>query len=94
MSNRKVRWRTQDENMHRITAKTNNGPNFQFAKFTIIDLILTDRRNLSGTRPNRPVTKLPASKRFSFLVARNAIAKATEYVTFGFSFRILIFLPL
>ena len=28
-----------------------------------------------------------------FSAARNAIAKATEYVTFGFSFRILVFFP-
>ena len=30
---------------------------------------------------------------FLFSAARNAITKATEYVTFGFSFCILVFLP-
>ena len=32
--------------------------------------------------------------RFSSLATRNAISKATEYVTFGFYFHILVFSPL
>ena len=32
-----------------------------------------------------------SSRRFSLSAARNAIIKTTEYVTFGFSFRILVF---
>ena len=36
---------------------------------------------------NRPVANLPAA------AARNAITKATKYVIFGFSFRILVFFP-
>ena len=40
---------------------------------------------------NRPVANLPV---FVFVLSRkNAITKATEYATFGFSFRILIFFP-
>ena len=39
--------------------KNNNGRNFQFAKFSFIDFVLTDRRNLPGKRPHRPVANLP-----------------------------------
>ena len=45
-----MRWRTRDENMRWITTKRNNGPNFQYAKFTVNELVHTDRRNLSGIR--------------------------------------------
>ena len=47
-------WRTQDE----ITTKANNGPNFQYIKFLAIELVLTDRRNISGTCQNRPRVNL------------------------------------
>ena len=43
---RKVRWRTQDENMRWITTKTNNGPNFQYTKFSGIELKLGPVANL------------------------------------------------
>ena len=33
--------------------------NFQFTKFSFIDFVLTDSRNLSGKRPIRPVANLP-----------------------------------
>ena len=39
--------------------KSNNGRNFQFTKFSFIEFVLTDRRSLSGKRPNRPVANLP-----------------------------------
>ena len=39
--------------------KNNNGRNFQFAKFSFIDFVLTDRSNLPGKRLNRPVANLP-----------------------------------
>ena len=92
-TNRRVRWRTQDENMRWITTKTNNGPNFQYTKFSVIELVLTDRRNHSGTRPKSACGK-SSSGRFSFSAARNAITKTTKYVTFGFSFRFFFgFLP-
>ena len=45
---------------------------------------VTDRRNLSGTRPKLAFGK-SSSCRFSFSAARNAITKDTEYVTFSFS---------
>ena len=64
--------------------------NFQFIKFSFIDFVLTDRRSLSGKRPKSACGK-SSSCRFSLLAARNAITKATEYVTLGFSFRILVF---
>ena len=88
-----ARWRTQDENMRWITSKTNNGPNFQYAKLSVIELDLTVRRNLSGTRPKSACGK-SSSCRFSFSAARNAITKATEYVAFGFFFSHFGFLPL
>ena len=72
----------QDEKMRRNTTQTQkNGRNFQYTKFSVIDLVLIDRRTLSGTQWQI------SSCRFSFSVARNAITKATEYITFGFSFR-------
>ena len=33
--------------------------NFQFTKFSFIDFVLTDSRNLSGKRPIRPLANLP-----------------------------------
>ena len=44
-------WRTHDENMCWITTKPNYEPSFQYTKFLVIELVLTDKRNLSGTRP-------------------------------------------
>ena len=38
--------------------KNNNGRNFQFAKFSFIDFVLTDRRNLPGKRPNRQIFQM------------------------------------
>ena len=72
--------------------KINNGRNFQFTKFSFIDFVLTDGRSLSGKRPKSASGK-SSSCRFSFSAERNANTKATEYVTFGFSFSILVFLP-
>ena len=65
------------------TTKTNDGRNFQCTKFSVIDLVLTDRRNLWGTRPKSACDK-SSSCRFLFSAAWNAINKATEYVTIGF----------
>ena len=59
-------------------------------KILSYELVLTDRRNLSGTRP-KSACGISSGCRFSFLAARNPITKATQYVTFGFSFRILVF---
>ena len=65
--------------------KNNNGPNFQFTKFSFIDFVLTDRLSLSGKRAKSASGK-SSSCRFSFSAARNANTKATEYVILGFSF--------
>ena len=69
--------------------KNNNGRNFQFTKLSFIDFVHTDRRSLSGKRPKSASDK-SSSCRFSFLAERNANTKAAEYVTFGFSFSILV----
>ena len=55
-------------------------------------LVLTDRRSLLSTRPKSSCGK-SSSCWLSFLAARNAITKDTEYVTFGFSFHILSSFP-
>ena len=68
----------------------NNARNFQCTKFPFIDSVLTDRRSLSDKRPKSASGKY-FSCRFSFSAERNPNTKATEYVTFGFSFG---FLPL
>ena len=65
---------------------------FQFTKFSFIDFVLTDRRSLSGKRPKSATGKSSRS-RFSFSTERNANTKATEYVTLGFSFSILVLFP-
>ena len=84
---------SQDENICWITTKTNNGPNFQFIKLSVIKLVLTDGRNLSGSRPKSAYGK-SFSARFPFSAARNFIINDTEYVGFGFFFfRILVFFP-
>ena len=66
------------------TTKTNRRRNSQHTKFSVIDLLRIERGNLSDTRPKSPCGK-SSSCRFR---RENAITKATEYVTFGFSFRI------
>ena len=41
----------QDEKMRRNTTQTQkNGRNFQYTKFSVIDLVLIDRRTLSVTQ--------------------------------------------
>ena len=77
--------RSQDENICWITTKTNNGPNFQYRKLSVIKLVLTDGRNLSGSRPKSACGK-SFSARFPFSAARNFIINDTEYVGFGFFF--------
>ena len=72
--------------------KNNNGRNFQFTKFSFIDFVFTERGSLSGKRPKSAGGKSSIC-RFSFSAARNANTKATEYVTFGFPFCILVFSP-
>ena len=80
--------------MKKLNHYKNNWHNFQYTKFSVIELALCDRRNLSGKRPKSACGK-SSSCQFSFSATRNAITKATEYVTFGFSFRILVlFSPL
>ena len=66
--------------------------NFQYKKFSFIELVLTYGRNLSGTPPKSACGK-SSSCWFSFSAARNAITKAAEYVTFGFNFPMLVFFP-
>ena len=70
-----------------------NGRSFQYKKFSVIDFVLIDRRNLLGTQPKSACSK-SSSTRFSFSAARNAVTKTTKYVTFGFYVRILVFFPL
>ena len=83
--------RTQDEKMRRIITKTNNGRSFQLANLSF-DLVLTDSRNLPGTRPKSACGK-SSDSRFSISAKINAITTATEYVTFGFPFLIFVFFP-
>ena len=47
-----------------------------------MDVVLTDRRSLSGKRPKWASGK-SSSCRFPFSAERNTNTKATEYVTFG-----------
>ena len=73
--------------------KTNGGRNFQHTKFSVIDLVLTNRRQLSGTSLKSACGK-SSFRRVSFTAGGNAITKATEFVTFSFFFAYFGFLPL
>ena len=73
------------KHVFQITTKTNNEPNFQYTKLSVIELVLTDKRNLSGARPRSACGK-SFSCRFSLSAARNVITKATEYAFSDFSF--------
>ena len=66
------------------------GKIFNIQNSQFFDSVLTDRRNLSGTQEKVARGK-SSSCRFS--AATNAFTKAKEYVTFGFSFRVLVFFP-
>ena len=65
--------------------KTNTGYDSKFTKFSVDDFFLIDRRNLVRYASKN-------AKKISLSAARNATGiKATEDVTSGFSFRILVF---
>ena len=90
-------------NMRWITTKTNKGPSFH-TKIVFIYKILSHwigpyrqkninkNKNLSGTQPKSACGK-SISRWLSFSAARNTITKATEYVTPGSTFFILVFFP-
>ena len=80
-----MRRRTQDEYMRLISTKTNNEPNFQYTKLSVIELVLTHKKNLSGAQPKSACGKY-FSCQFLLSATGNAITKATEYVISGFSF--------
>ena len=73
--------------------KPNNVRNFQYTKLSVSNLVLTDREFFQVHGQNRPVANLSIVD-FLPLAARNAISKAAENVTFGFSFHVLVFFPL
>ena len=66
--------RAQDEKLHWNTTKTNNGCSFQYTKFSVIDLVLANRKNLSGVRPKLVCVK-SSSCWFSFSAARMPLPK-------------------
>ena len=86
------RWLLRWKNAWNHDYKNSNGRNFQFTKFSFTDFFLADRRSLSGKRQKSASGK-SSSCRFSFSAERNTDTKATKYVTFGFSFSILVFFP-
>ena len=66
--------RAQDEKLHWNTMKTNNGCSFQYTKFSVIDLVLANRRNLSGALPKLVCVK-SSSCWFSLSAARMPLPK-------------------
>ena len=74
-----------DKKKNLILLQLKSSRNFQCTKFSGFGLFLTDGRNLSGTRSKS------VNCRFSFSAARNVI---NEYITFGFPFPYIGFLPL
>ena len=81
-NNCRVRWRKllRWKNALNHDSTNNNGHHFQFAKFSFIDFVLTDRGSLSGKQPKLASEK-SSSCRFSFSAERTANTKAAEYVT-------------
>ena len=67
--------------------KVNHGRTFKFTKFSFIDFFLTDRGTAKIGQWQIPQLSI------SFSAERNANTKATEYVTFDFSFSVLVFFP-
>ena len=67
----------------------NNGHKFHVIKFSFTAFVLTDRRGFSGKQPKLASGK-SSSCWFSSSAERNANIKATEYVTFSFSFSTLV----
>ena len=55
-----------------LQKNNNNEPIFQQTKFSVLDLGLTDRRNLTGTWPKSACGK-SSSCRFSFSAARRSV---------------------
>ena len=45
-----------------ITTKPNYEPSYQYIKFLVIELVLTDKRNLSGTRPKSACGKFSSCR--------------------------------
>ena len=82
----------QDKKICWNNTKTNEGCNFQYTQFSVIDLVLTDRRNLSGTQPKSACGK-SSSCWLLFSGVRNAISEANRYIIFSFTFHILVFFP-
>ena len=68
------------------------GPNFEYTKLSVIDLSLPTEEFLQIHGESHPVANL-LDVNFRSQPRENAITKTTEYVAFGFSFRILVFLP-
>ena len=83
----------QDRKMCWNFLKTNNGNNFQNKKILSYWLgIFTGRRKHFRYMAKSACDK-SSSCQFLFSAARDAITKATEYITFSFSFYNLVFFP-
>ena len=65
---------------------------FNLQSCHLLTLSLSTEEIILGKRPKLAGGK-SFSGRFSFSADRNANTKATEYVTFGFSFTVLVFFP-
>ena len=94
-NNRRVRWYWLLRWKMRwiMTTKTKMVVIFNSKKFSFIDFVLTDRWRPSGKR-SRSARSKSSCCRFSFSAERNANTKATEYTNFGFSFNILVLIPI
>ena len=77
--------KAQDEKMRWNTTKTNNGRSFQYTKFSVIDLVLTDKRNISDTRAKSACGKF-SSYRFSFSAISNTRNKTIFFTCVSAAF--------
>ena len=87
---KRVGAKAQDEKMRWNTTKTKDGRNFPCTKFSVTDLLLAVRRNLSSIGGKMASSKSSIADFRS--QSREMSLPVTEYVTFGFSFR-MVFLP-
>ena len=83
----------QDEKTRIIAKQTMGATQFTNSQILTFSYRRKQKKYFQIHGQNRPVANLPVVDPFPFSAAGNAITKATEYVTFSFSPRILISFP-
>ena len=85
--------KVQDEKCIKTLQKQTMGVIFNMQNSQVLNWPLSTEEIFQVNDQNRPVANLPVVDFRSQTREISAITKATEYRTFGFSFRILVFFP-